>query len=629
MEIPRWEKILKSKSAKMDNSVHENLIVGDEDDLRKQRGIKKRELTKKLSRMKTILQVSSDNQVQSLEVREEVVTDLFERMKSLLKSVVNLHDRVQLLRKPDPDAAKEEGLLDIEDNYLEKVEETYHEGLDIYSKYMEQLNAEKTKTVEGEELKKVVDEEKAVGSQVDLDEMQDVLEQAITEYEVVKVSADTMVKQVEDFSFNRMVESITVRGLTASSKREQLQGCLRKVVNLLGTFQSCVRKAGQKMEMRNIKFDYNVERGKSLEIEDKLEKIVLAQQALGHASTNVIGSSSPLAATPLTSPIKMAKVTLNKFSGEYRDYAKWRSQFMKIVVPNRPGAEVAMYLKEAVPRKFEYLFNGTEVDDFNEMLRLMDEKFANERMILDSMMTSIQKFKIPDTDPKFINFVNDVQSLHLDAKNIGKLNEYANPQTLSAIESKFPEYIRLKWAEHVVEKGLNKKDTGERYDAMMGFLKMSKEMAEYNGSEMLRTSAGRTAVSHYCTGVTMTTRTQPPSKISGSWEPCLACKNSHDKEESLHKTSTCQKWLAMSDKQKRETVPCIKHPFGNKDGHNTQNCRGPVGAYLKKCRHLWQSASSWYLLYICTEEQVQHSGIQKSIKDNDNQKYSSTSSSPD
>ena len=257
---------------------------------------------------------------------------------------------------------------------------------------------------------------------------------------------------------------------------------------------------------------------------------------------------------------------------------------MKIVVPNRPRAEVAMYLKEAVPKKFEYLFNGTEVDDFTEMLRLMDDKFADERMILDSMMTTIMKFKVPDTDPKFINFVNDVQSLHLDAKTIGKLSEYANPQTLSAIEAKFPEYVRLKWAEHVVEKGLNKKNTGERYDAMMGFLKMSKEMAEYNGSEMLKASAGRT-VSHYCTGVTMTTRALPPSTISGTWDPCLACKNSHGKKESLHRTSICQKWLAMSDKQKRETVSCIKHPFGNKDGHNTQNCKGPVGAYLKKCRH--------------------------------------------
>ena len=257
---------------------------------------------------------------------------------------------------------------------------------------------------------------------------------------------------------------------------------------------------------------------------------------------------------------------------------------MKIVVPNRPKAEVAMYLKEAVPKKFEYLFNGTEVDDFTEMLRLMDDKFADERMILDSMMTSIMRFKVPDTDPKFINFVNDVQSLHLDAKTIGKLSEYANPQTLSAIEAKFPEYVRLKWAEHVVEKGLNKKNTGERYDAMMGFLKMSKEMAEYNGSEMLKASAGRT-VSHYCTGVTMTTRALPPSTISGTWDPCLACKNSHGKKESLHRTSICQKWLAMSDKQKRETVSCIKHPFGNKDGHNTQNCKGPVGAYLKKCGH--------------------------------------------
>ena len=40
---------------------------------------------------------------------------------------------------------------------------------------------------------------------------QDMLEKAITEYEVVKVSADTMVKQVEDLSFDKMVESVTVR----------------------------------------------------------------------------------------------------------------------------------------------------------------------------------------------------------------------------------------------------------------------------------------------------------------------------------------------------------------------------------------------------------------------------------
>ena len=69
---------------------------------------------------------------------------------------------------------------------------------------------------------------------MDLDEMQDMLEKAIDEYEVVKVSADKMVKQVEDFSFNKMVDSITVRGLTASSKREQLQGCLKEVCNAWG-----------------------------------------------------------------------------------------------------------------------------------------------------------------------------------------------------------------------------------------------------------------------------------------------------------------------------------------------------------------------------------------------------------
>ena len=48
-------------------------------------------------------------------------------------------------------------MLDIEDTYLEKVEETYHEGLNLHRKYMKQLSTEKTKTVEGEELNKAVD----------------------------------------------------------------------------------------------------------------------------------------------------------------------------------------------------------------------------------------------------------------------------------------------------------------------------------------------------------------------------------------------------------------------------------------------------------------------------------------
>ena len=81
------------------------------------------------------------------------------------------------------------------------------------------------------------------------DEMQDMVEKAITEYEVVKVSADMMVKQVEDFSFN------IVRGLSAFSK-----------LNLA----------------------IYVEKGKSLEIEDNLEKIVLAQQTQGQTSTSVV-----------------------------------------------------------------------------------------------------------------------------------------------------------------------------------------------------------------------------------------------------------------------------------------------------------------------------------------------------
>jgi hypothetical protein len=42
------------------------------------------------------------------------------------------------------------------------------------------------------------------------------------------------------------------------------------------------------MERKNIEFDHNVDQGKSLEIEDKLEKIVLAQQTQGQTSTSVV-----------------------------------------------------------------------------------------------------------------------------------------------------------------------------------------------------------------------------------------------------------------------------------------------------------------------------------------------------
>ena len=257
----------------MEDAVNESLIVGDEEDMRKQRGIKKRELTMKVKKLKSLLPGSVDNNFQMSEIRHGVVADLFCTIKDLKRSLVNLHDRVQLLREADLNAEKEERLLEVEDAYLEEVEESYYTALEIHEKYTKQLDVNKSlpgkvevqKRV-GVEEKKAVVEEDVGDNPANVEELEDMLSRAITEYRVVKASADDMVDQVEDFAFDKMVQCVMIRGIPASRKLEQLRGSMTRVLRLIVSYQSSVREAG-----RTTEFDHQVERTDSLKTEDKLE----------------------------------------------------------------------------------------------------------------------------------------------------------------------------------------------------------------------------------------------------------------------------------------------------------------------------------------------------------------------
>ena len=106
-----------------------------------------------------------------------------------------------------------------------------------------------------------------------------------------------------------------------------------------------------------------------------------------------------------------------------------------MVVPNRDLTEIGMYLKQAVPKKFEHLIANVDLDNWKEMMKILQGKFGRTSLVVESVVSDIEKIK-PITgekaDKMFVEFVER------DLKAQSLLDEVSNATVIGKIQSKLP-----------------------------------------------------------------------------------------------------------------------------------------------------------------------------------------------
>jgi len=188
--------------------------------------------------------------------------------------------------------------------------------------------------------------------------------------------------------------------------------------------------------------------------------------------------------------LKMQRMKWPTFSGNIRDYPRFKADFTKQVMPNTKSDDSAAYLLKSCLEKDPLDVVKNVDDDLSKMWDRLDDRYGRSSKIVDAIMHEIKQLKaVSDGDgSKFVHLVNTVERCYLDLMRINMESEICNSTIVSLIEERLPPTIKSMWCLEVSDK-TTKINEGNKFSEMLEFMLKHKRAIEY-GSNDMRSSKG-------------------------------------------------------------------------------------------------------------------------------------------
>ena len=208
-----------------------------------------------------------------------------------------------------------------------------------------------------------------------------------------------------------------------------------------------------------------------------------------------------------TSIVKLQKMSCPKFSGYARDFSHFKRDFNAMVnVVGRSDVEIGSNLLNAVPTNYQHLIDNLDMSNHQEMMKVLTSKFGSSRLVIDDIVSQMEKLKAITTDKGFVEFVEKLEKIKLDLETLEIIGEIANSTVIGKLESKLPTLISIDWSKVVTEEEIDAKTSKEKFERFMKFLKLSKQRIEYLTADARYSSGGGITKSvtqvNFVTGVT-------------------------------------------------------------------------------------------------------------------------------
>ena len=150
------------------------------------------------------------------------------------------------------------------------------------------------------------------------------------------------------------------------------------------------------------------------------------------------------------------------------------------------------------------------VHRYEEMLRVLEEKFGNQRHIISSCTAEIENFKKPSTDEDFMVLVDRLEKILKDCEAVNLQALLDHPTMIQKVEEKLPDLIKLKWLEHCEAEGiLNGKNAAGLFPRLIKFMLSRRNIADYIVGDPL--SSVSSSKAKFCT---VTAITSEPASAS-------------------------------------------------------------------------------------------------------------------
>ena len=244
---------------------------------------------------------------------------------------------------------------------------------------------------------------------------------------------------------------------------------------------------------------------KELAVCGRMEKLCLqasvsaAQRTEEEEKTKITNQKSSSSAFE----IKLNRITLPTFEGDIREYARFKSEYMKIVKPAVRSNDDAVYiLKNECLKKDAKEHVQNIDDDLEEIWRRLEDRFGRPELAARAFLSDMKQITpVAEGDTtKFIKLVDTVERGFKGLQRINMQEEIANATVVSTIEEKLPPSLKTRWSIEVccdemqpstIQQGASRKESSNRFQQLLEFLLRHRRAMEYSSADALQKKAMR------------------------------------------------------------------------------------------------------------------------------------------
>ena len=226
------------------------------------------------------------------------------------------------------------------------------------------------------------------------------------------------------------------------------------------------------------------------QVVDRIESVIANQTKVEVGVKNLEAKTTNLC---------LEKIKMPRFSGELREYLRFRKDVEVQVMPSL-NSSTAPYTLRFASAKGPLVVVERDDDDIDEMWPRLDEKYGDPAKVTDVLINSIQRVKAikEGEDERFVEFVEIIESGYRDLLRLGLEKEITTTSSISIIEKRLPAVIRREWA-RLVSSDSSSVDKKNKFPGLLKFLPNQKRAIEYDLSDLqasgsLRSQAGRQSV---------------------------------------------------------------------------------------------------------------------------------------
>ena len=306
-------------------SIDEGLASTDVAKVRAARGAAKGQVTKNIRNLRDEL-VVEDSKFLFDEIDEKMVQEVYQKLDTAYNQFQDLHEKLLELRVKEADANAEKEALLKENTYFDNIAKDFTEIEMSYVKYKKALAVSIDEKNESIKIKKKAEDKKAEDSakEMKIALLADVIETSKKKLDAIKKSARSVVESTDEDV--RSTADIMKKELTEAFSSYESKVVEYKAAKInLGNYQG--------EEKYSTDVDYTLD---ALEIDEitglkaKLSVVVRKTQGSSESITKNSSNENQSSNQSTYKFVKFKKISPPRFSGKYRDFPKFKRDFVKL-----------------------------------------------------------------------------------------------------------------------------------------------------------------------------------------------------------------------------------------------------------------------------------------------------------